>query len=110
NHLLKFDIQWDVRDFSLGLSYRFNSFIHNIDESFNILGLFSGGTFLDGLEDYRDQNRRGTTVFDVRLSYQVNNLIKINGVVNNLMNIEYQTRPGWVMPPRNYVVQVNFSF
>ncbi|MDB4088589.1 TonB-dependent receptor [Flavobacteriales bacterium] len=110
NHLLKFDVQWDVKNFSLGLSYRFNSFIHNIDESFNILGLFSGGTFLGELREYRKQNRGGTTVFDVRLSYQINKLIKVNGVVNNVLNTEYQTRPGWVMPPRNYVLQVNFSF
>ncbi|MEN9001849.1 MAG: TonB-dependent receptor [Flavobacteriales bacterium] len=110
NHLLKFDIQWDIRNFSVGLSYRFNSFVHNIDESFNVLGIFSGGTFLGGLDDYRKRQRNGTSIFDLRLSCQINKLIKVNGVVNNLFNVEYQTRPGWVMPPRNYVLQVNFSF
>lgn len=110
NHLLKFDVQFDYRKVSLGISYRYNSFVHNIDESFNILGVFSGQTFLGELETYRRENRTGTSIFDVRLSYQVTKVIKLNGIINNLFNVEYQTRPGWVMPPRNYAMQLNFTF
>ncbi|MGB1040165.1 MAG: TonB-dependent receptor plug domain-containing protein, partial [Flavobacteriales bacterium] len=110
NHLFKFDIQFDYGNIAVGMSYRYNSFIHNIDESFNVLDVFSGNTFLGELKQYRRERRDGTSVFDVRISYQTRGALKVSGIVNNLMNIEYQTRPGWVMPPRNYLIQANFSF
>ncbi|MDB4195392.1 TonB-dependent receptor [Flavobacteriales bacterium] len=110
NHLLKFDIQIDYRNLSVGVSYRYNSFVHNIDESFSILGIFSGETFLGELDSYRRTQRKGNTIIDLRTSYQLTEAIRITGTVNNLLNLEYQTRPGWVMPPRNYNLRVNFTF
>lgn len=109
NHLFKADIQFEYWKMTLGASYRYNSFIHNIDESFHILGVFSGGTFLGELAEYRKRQRNGTSVVDMRIGYKHSNKMKLSFVINNVFNLEYQTRPGWVMPPRNYVLQANFT-
>ena len=110
NHLFKADIQFEYWKMTLGMSYRYNSFIHNIDESFNILGVFSGETFLGELDEYRKRQRSGTSIFDMRIGYKHSDKMKFSFIVNNIFNLEYQTRPGWVMPPRNYVFQASFSF
>ena len=62
------------------------------------------------LDSYRRTQRKGNTIIDLRTSYQLTEAIRITGTVNNLLNLEYQTRPGWVMPPRNYNLRVNFTF
>lgn len=110
NHLLKADIQLEYKKVSVGASYRFNSFVHNIDESFHILGIFSGNTFLGGLEEYRREQPKNTQIIDVRIGYKHSPKVNLSFVCNNLLNTEYQTRPGWVMPPRNFVFQSTFSF
>lgn len=110
NHLFKVDVQLEYKKLNVGGSYRFNSFIHNIDESFHILGIFSGNTFLGGLEEYRRDQPKNTQIIDVRIGYKHSSKIKLSFVCNNLLNTEYQTRPGWVMPPRNFVFQSTFSF
>lgn len=110
NHLLKADIQFTYQKVSIGGSYRFNSFVHNIDESFHILGIFSGGTFLGGLKEYRGKQPKNTQIVDVRIGYELSNKIQVSFVCNNLLNTEYQTRPGWVMPPRNFIFQSTLTF
>jgi len=109
NHLAKADIQLDYKKISFGFSWRYNSYVHNIDQAFNVLDLFSGNTFLGNLNEYRTENRNGTSIFDARLAYKFSKLLKLNFVVNNLMNVEYSTRPGWVMPPRTFVIQMGIS-
>ena len=108
--ILKFDIQLDYNRFSAGVSYRYNSYIHTIDYSFVEIGSQPALNFLSGIGQYRERNRKGTSVIDCRLSYQLNEYSKVNFLVNNVTNLEYQTRPGWVMPPRTYVVQLSFKF
>lgn len=110
NHLFKFDVQLDYNRFSAGVSYRYNSYIHNIDYSFVEIGSQPSLNFLTGLGEYRERNRKGTSIIDFRFSYELNEYSKINFLVNNVTNLEYQTRPGWVMPPRTYVVQLSFKF
>ena len=110
NHLFKTDIQLKYKQVSLGASYRFNSFVHNIDESFHILGIFSGGSFLGELEEYRREQPKNTQVIDARIGVEISDKVKVSFVCNNILNTEYQTRPGWVMPPRNFIFQSTFRF
>lgn len=110
NYLFKTDIQLKYKQVSLGASYRFNSFVHNIDESFHILGIFSGNTFLGGLEEYRRNQPKNTQIIDARIGVEISDKVKVSFVCNNILNTEYQTRPGWVMPPRNFIFQSTFRF
>ncbi len=111
NHLIKFDLQADYNRFSTGLSIRYNSFIHNIDRSFVEIGQLGLG-FMDDLEGYRTAQRAlgGVLVMDYRVSYELNTQAKLSFLVNNLLNREYTTRPGFAMPPRTFIVQLGLKF
>lgn len=114
NHLAKFDIQLDYNRWSTGLSFRYNSKIHNIDQAFvnigNLPPSVSGGGFLGGLEQYRRENNKAVSVFDYRLSYELNEYSKVSFIINNIANKAYSTRPGLLSPPRTFVTQISFKF
>ncbi len=110
-HTAKMDVQVDYKKWSAGISMRYNSFMKNIDRSFQqelFEGLFpnwnSGQYILPGLKEYREKNNKGDVVFDYRISYALSKSVKISVVVNNALNREYMGRPGDVLPPENFCV------
>lgn len=109
NHLVKIDIQFDYKKWSLGLSSRHNSFTPNIDVVFEqpIVGSIA---ILPGMDTYRQTHDKGDWVFDSRLSYEITDYMKGAFIIKNLFNREYMSRPGDVMPPRTYAVQFSFTF
>lgn len=109
NHLAKADIQADWKGFSIGVSMRYNSYMKNIDKIFEreiIPGLY----ILPGLKKYREEFNKGTTVFDARFAYKINEHFRVGVIVNNLLNTEYVSRPGDVQAPRNYILQLQMKF
>jgi iron complex outermembrane receptor protein len=108
NHLAKVDIQATYKKFSIGFSSRYNSYMKNIDVVFETGVL--GQELLVGMKKYRDANQRGALVFDTRMSYDIKKEIKLNLIVNNLLNAEYVSRPGDIQAPRNFILQLQFSF
>lgn len=116
-HLIKGDVQFDYNKWSLGFSLRYNSFMENIDKTFEELwvpiGMASinfGDYILPGLPDWRAAHNTGDLVADARLSFQVNDGSKIALVVNNVFNREYASRPGDVQPPRTVIIQYTIQF
>lgn len=109
NHLFKFDLQFDYNRLSTGVSLRYNSFIHNIDQTFVDFDKLNSN-FLDGVVDFRRNNRKGNTVVDYRISYQLTEGSKISFLVTNLFNREMQSRPGYPEPPRVFGTQLSFKF
>jgi iron complex outermembrane receptor protein len=107
NHLAKVDIQATYKKFSIGFSSRYNSYMKNIDVVFETGVL--GQELLVGMKKYRDANQRGALVFDTRMSYDIKKEIKLNLIVNNLLNAEYVSRPGDIQAPRNFILQLQFS-
>lgn len=119
-HLYKGDIQFDYKKFSVGYSVRYFSFMENIDRRFtqSILHEYNTGSLnfdspmfyvLPGLKEYRDIHHTGAWVSDIRLSYQVSKILKVSGIVNNIDNVEYSTRPGDVRPPRMFILQLQLK-
>lgn len=120
-HLYKGDIQLDYKKISIGYSIRYSSFMENIDRRFtqSILHEYStsfinfddvSSTYiLPGLKQYREKNNKGNWVSDIRISYQVSKIVKLSGIVNNLFNEEYASRPGDVRPPRMFICQLQFK-
>ena len=107
----KIDLQADYKRWSTGISVRYNSFMENIDASFQkelfndlFPTLHSNLYILPGLKEYRDKHSRGDIVFDYRISFQLTKELKASVVINNLLNHEYMGRPGDVQPPRNFVL------
>ncbi len=117
NHLIKGDIQFDYKKWSLGFSARYNSFIENIDKTFEDLfipinngGIPLGDFIVPGLPDYRDERNKGDAVFDLRLSHQITPSSKLAFIVNNALNREVMGRPGDVQAPRTYAFQYSLNF
>lgn len=107
-HLAKADIQATYKAFSIGFSTRYNSFMTNIDKVFE--ESIGGQYLLPGLKEYRKIYDKGALVFDARMSYAFKEKVKVNLIVNNILNAEYVSRPGDIQAPRNFVLQMQFSF
>ena len=100
-HLLKFDSDFEWKNFSIGGTGRHYSRIDNIDFYFNI--------FIPGINHYRNTHLNGDWVFDLRFSYQTT-FGKIALLSNNLLNSYYSIRIGKPDAPRNFTLQYSFNF
>ena len=108
NHLAKADVEANYKNFSLGFSMRYNSFMKNIDATFED-GVF-GTQILPGLKQYRVLNNKGNLVFDLRTGYTFKEHYRVGFMINNLFNTEYSTRPGDIQAPRTFIVQLQMKF
>jgi outer membrane receptor protein involved in Fe transport len=106
-HLAKIDIEAIYKKFSIGASMRYNSFMSNIDATFE--DGFLGQDFLVGLKEYRQKNNKGSLVFDLRLAYKFNDKLRVGFIVNNFLNAEYVSRPADIQAPRNFIIQVQLA-
>jgi iron complex outermembrane receptor protein len=107
-HLAKADVEATWKNFSVGASFRCNSFMPNIDKTFED-GVF-GTQILPGLKEYRSRDTGGSFVFDARIGYSFKNHYRVGFMVNNILNAEYSTRPGDIQPPRTFLVQLQMKF
>jgi outer membrane receptor protein involved in Fe transport len=108
NHLAKADIEANWKQFSIGISNRYSSFMRNIDRVFeeDIAGTY----ILPGLKQYRQKYNKGNLVFDVRVGYKINENFRVGLIANNVFNAEYTSRPGDIQPPRNFMAQLQMKF
>ncbi len=113
-HTAKLDLQADRKKWSVGLSLRYNSFMKNIDASFQkelfndiFPSLHSNLYILPGLKEYREEHNKGDVVLDCRFAYKITSEVKLSFVINNLLNREYMGRPGDVQQPRSFAVAMN---
>lgn len=110
-HIFKADVEVSRKKWSAGFSVRYNSYMKNIDKVFedldDILGLLGQPT--PGLKTYRANNQQGVTVADMRVSYNLNDKMRVAFVVNNLFNREYTLRPMDVESPRTTAIQLSVS-
>ncbi|MBM3186598.1 MAG: TonB-dependent receptor [Bacteroidetes bacterium] len=111
-HMAKSDIQLGYKNFELGFSTRYNSLMVNIDQIFEGAILTDTGPkeILPGLKEYRDKNKKGAFVVDLRIAYSIKKQYRFNFIVNNLLNAEYASRPGDIQPPRNFILQFLCNF
>lgn len=101
-HTAKADLQLNLWKWRTGFSVRYNSFMQNIDEAFNL--------FISGVEDYRNENQEGNLVCDFRLGFQFTKKVRADILVNNVFNEEFLIRPGFLGPPRTYSLRLNYGF
>jgi outer membrane receptor protein involved in Fe transport len=105
NHLAKADVQLTYKGFSLGGSMRYNSFMKNIDATFEDEFL----NILPGLRAYRMEHNKGNIVFDARIGYEFLKHYKVAFIVNNVANAEYMGRPGDIQAPRSFIAQLQYT-
>lgn len=122
-NMFKNDIQIDYKNFSIGFSTRFTSFMENIDKRFEEPLVYE---FLDpadtisynnpmfyvlpGLKKYRKEHKHELWQNDFRISYKFSKELKASFIVSNVFNQEFMSRPGYLEPPRMFTSQVVFKF
>lgn len=109
-HLVRFDIQGTYKKIALGMSYRYNSHMMNIDNAFEFLEENLPGEFNPGIREWRANNSRGDMVYDARISYQINKHHKFAIIMNNVLNREYAIRPLSIEAPRLTTIQYTFNW
>ncbi len=102
-HSVKGDIQVNINKMAFGVNFLCNSFMERIDEAFEEEIL--GQEIFPGLKDYREENDKGHFVLNLRMSYQILDILKLSLLFNNILNTEYMGRPGDIQPPMNFVLQ-----
>jgi len=108
-HLAKADIEATYKGISLGMSCRYNSFMSNIDAIFEG-EVVPGTSILPGLKEYREENDHGAFVVDLRTGYSFAEHYRVGFIINNLLNVEYVTRPGDIQAPRSFIFQLQMKF
>lgn len=117
NHVLKYrmqhtvrgDVETNVGQWMIGLSYRFNTPIRNIDKAF--IEVDDLETSINwGLADWMEQRNNPVHILDLRLGFRVSEEQKIALIIWNLTNEEYAIRPLAVEAPRLTTLQYTLSF
>lgn len=108
-HLFKADVEATYKKkFSIGGSMRYYSFMENIDKTF--YDLDEPYLLPTGIKEYRKENNSGTTVFDARISYRLNEHFAVAFISNNIANLEYSLRPLKIEAPRTIILQITARF
>jgi iron complex outermembrane receptor protein len=103
-HLVKADILLEWKHWTLGYSFRYFSFMENVD------AILEQDLIVPGSKEYRRQNSTGAPVSDFRLGYTFAGKNNISLVINNAFNREYMTRPADIRPPRTIALQYILRF
>ncbi len=109
-HLIRADISAKWNSFMLGWSVRYNSHMQNIDRAFEDLETVSVANFQPGISKWRNENRDGDYVIDMRAGYTFKSRHRLSIVVSNLLNREYSIRPLAIEEPRLTTIQYSVEF
>ncbi len=104
-HLVRGDIEFNYKKFSLGYTLYYASFAEKIPVVFDLVATFFNYDF----DTYQRQHRNGDWVMDLRFAYEVSNKLKVSFISKNLTNHLYATRPGVMEAPRNFTVQLRYK-
>lgn len=112
----KLSADLNYRNWGLGVLLQYYSFMKNIDPFFEgtdplLIYIFGQPTeFIPGIRSYRQQHHHGTAVLDVRLSRELNDMMRLSLIIKNLLNQEYAIRPALLEAPRNVQLLLQASF
>ena len=104
-HLPKVDVQFTYKRFSIGGSWRYYSFVQNIDKTFYLFEYIMHS----GLKKYREENNKGSHVVDVRMAAEITKKLKLSFVVNNAFNLSYSLRPLKIESPRTFALRLSLK-
>ncbi len=110
---LKLLLQLSYKFFEFNADYQYLGFQENIDASFvNILNHYSSA--FEGLATYRANQiangSKGYNVLNAGVGFKPTPKFKVAVIVKNVLNTEWMTRPGQFQAPRNYTLQLSYTF
>lgn len=121
-HLLKVDVTVDYKGFEYNTNLQYNSFQQNIDYAFTsplfrLIGSESPPDGFNGLGQYRSMQQdipighgRGDIIWNMSVAYTLKMGLRFGFIVNNVLNWEYTARPAYFGSPRNYSLQIAYTF
>jgi outer membrane receptor for ferric coprogen and ferric-rhodotorulic acid len=108
-HLVRGDIFWKHRQWTAGISTRYNSHMQNIDRAFTDLEKLEFANFQPGLTEWRAEHIKGDYVVDLRFGYEIHGKHRLAVIVNNVLNREYAIRPLAIEEPRMTMLQYTLT-
>jgi outer membrane receptor protein involved in Fe transport len=106
-HLAKLDMQFSWKNFGLGFSGKYYSFMKNMDKFF--YNFDYPGMLNTGIAEYRKKYDNPNLIWDARVSYEFKKHFTFSFVVNNFLNKEYSLRPITIEAPRTTMLQVIYK-
>ena len=100
-HIFKNDVEVDLWRFTIGVDVRYYSFVEKLDPIFE--------AFIPGLNQFRVDHGKGSTVLNLRAAYNFNKYGRISLIVNNALNSTLSIRPARMDAPINFVVQYRIT-
>lgn len=108
-HLIRADVAATWKHWNVGVSFRYNSHMQNIDKAFEQLEQQFPAQFNPGIIPWRAQHKKGDYVFDARMSYAFGEMHKLAVVVSNVLNRTYAIRPLAIEDPRVITLQYTLT-
>jgi len=113
-HSIKADIEFDVGNFSTGISFKYFSKIENLDKAIEDLEIYTNkpGVDIQPIEymDYYYHHNNGSFIFDFRISQGFKGIHKVSLIVDNLLNEWYSLRPLKAEQMRKVMLQYALTF
>lgn len=96
-HSIKADVEFELGNFSTGVSFKYFSRIENLDKAIQELEDYTNqpGVDIQPIEymDYYYNHNDGSYIFDFRISQLIKGRHKVSLIANNLFNRWYSLRP-----------------
>jgi iron complex outermembrane receptor protein len=112
-HMFKMDIEFKIYRFNFGISNKYYTKMQNIDKAFEYIEdlTSTNNQFFDVIYATRYWKKHlDISIWDARLSYNVDKKQKVSIVCNNVFNVEYSLRPLKIESPRTAAVQYVLTF
>lgn len=112
-NMFKLDIEFKIYRFNFGVSNKYYTKMQNIDKAFEGIEQLTkdGNTYFDEIKGVRFwRTHLDISVWDARISYNVDKKQKVSIVCNNIFNEQYSLRPLKVESPRTAAVQYVLTF
>ncbi|MFN3530451.1 MAG: TonB-dependent receptor [Bacteroidia bacterium] len=100
-HLWRSDIEVRRARWGFGTNLRFNSFMLEIDEAFEII--------IPGVRQFRQRRDAGDFIADFRISYEVRSDLRLAMLLRNAFNRDYMIVPGNIGAPRTFGLQLTYT-
>lgn len=111
-HMFKTDIEFKIFRLGVGFSWRYYSQMQNIDKAFEGIEQLThdGAPYFAEIKAVKYwKGHPYISVFDARVSYNINSRHKVSVVCNNLLNVAYSLRPMKIEAPRTTSIQYVFT-
>ena len=103
-HIIRADVEYRIKLYTVGLSYRYESGFENVDRIF-----LNDNVIMGVNQQYRSGQISGH-VFDVRAGMPINEKLDIMVQVRNVTQQIFMGRPADMSAPRMYQFQLNYTF